>query len=178
MAALRCTQKLLTAMKAKPAAAPLQGTNVLGDWTLNLLHVRPSKLVLAVSEHDRFALVLEAAPYSLLPQRFVEALFEQLVFIGIPPDVARRECDAMQPLTITATTHYPNRLSLQANLKDYAWVVGKRLEAGKSLAEVNARLVDHIIGVDKKLQFPYRRVITALTGRVVPDRSSPINQSL
>lgn len=35
--------------------------------------------------------------------------------------VALRECDAMQLLIITSTTHYPNHLSLQANLKDYAW---------------------------------------------------------
>lgn len=43
---------------------------------LNLLHTRP-KLAVAVSEHDRFGLVLEAAPYATLPQRFVEAVFVQ-----------------------------------------------------------------------------------------------------
>ena len=48
------------------------------------------KLVLAMSEHDRFALVLEAAPYATLPLRFADALFVQLLFIGVPPDVARR----------------------------------------------------------------------------------------
>lgn len=178
MTALRCTQKLLTAMRVTPAAAPSTGRNILGDWSLNLLHVRPSKLVLAVSEHDRFALALEAAPYVTLPQRFVDAVFTQLLAIGIPPDVARRECDAMQPLTITATTHYPNRLSLQANLKDYAWHAEFMSEDGRSLGEMNARLADHIVGIDKKLQFPYMRVITALTGRVVLDRSSPIKQPL
>ena len=178
MTVLRCTQKLLTAMRVKPAAPPSSGSNVLGDWTLTLLHVRPSKLVLAVSEHDCFALALEAAPYATLQQRFVEAVFTQLIFIGIPSDVARRECEAMQPLTITATTHYPNRLSLQANLKDYAWHAEFMSEDGRPLGELNARLADHIVGIDKKLQFPYRRVITALTGRVVPDRSSPIKQPL
>lgn len=71
MTALRCTQKLLTAMEATPSAPPATGANLLGDWSLNLLHTRP-KLVVAVSEHDR--LVLEAAPYATLPQRFVESL--------------------------------------------------------------------------------------------------------
>ncbi len=164
MTALRCTQKLLTAMKMKPAAPPSPGSNVLGDWSLNLLHVRPSKLVLAVSEHHRFALVLEAAPYATLPQRLVAALFAQLLTIGIPPAVARRECDAMQPLTITATTPYPNRLSLQANLKDYAWQVELMWEErGKSLAEINARLAGHIAGINNKLQFPKTLVLAALT---------------
>ncbi|MGV8934748.1 MAG: Fic family protein [Gallionellaceae bacterium] len=164
MTALRCTQKLLTVMKVSPSAPSISGKNKLGDWTLNLLHVRPSKLVLAVSEHDRFALVLEAAPFVTLPKRFVEALFAQLVFIGIPPDVARRECDAMQSMIITATTHYSNRLSIQVHLKDYAWLVGRLLDGGKSLAEINVRLSEHLVGVDKKLQFPYQRVLAALAG--------------
>ena len=162
MTALRCTQKLLAAMRVKPAAPPSPGSNVLGDWSLNLLHVRPSKLVIAVSEHDRFALVLEAAP-ATLPQRLVEALFAQLLTLGIPSDMARRECVAMQPLIITATTPYPNRLSLQANLKDYAWLVELMWqERGKSLTEINARLADHIVGINNKLQFPKERVLAAL----------------
>lgn len=121
MTALRCTQKLLTAMKVSPSAPPALGANRLGDWSLNLLHTRP-KLVVAVSEFDRLGLVLEAAPYATLPQRFVDAVFVQLLAIGVPPDAARRERDAMQLLTVTATTPYANRLSLQANLKDYAWL--------------------------------------------------------
>ena len=164
MTVLRCTQKLLAAMRVKPAASPSPGSNVLGDWSLNLLHVRPSKLVIAVSEHDRFALVLEAAPYATLPQRLVEALFAQLLTLGIPSGVARRECVAMQPLIITATTPYPNRLSLQANLKDYAWLVESMWEErGKSLTEINARLADHIVGINSKLQFPKKRVLAVLT---------------
>ena len=163
MTALRCTQKLLTAMRVKPAVPPLPGSNVLGDWSLNLLHVRPAKLVIAMSEHDRFALVLEAAPYATLLPRLQAALFVQLLTIGVPPDVARRECDAMQPLIITATTPYPNRLSLQANMKDYAWLVTLWWEErGKTLGEINARLVDHLIGFNNDLQFPYERVLAAL----------------
>ena len=165
MTALRCTQKLLTAMKVKPSTPPPPGRNVLGDWSLNLLHVRPVKLVLAMSEHDRFALVLEAAPYATLPQRFADALFVQLLFIGVPPDVARRECDAMQPLTITATTPYANRLSLQANMKDYAWLADIWIDRhSDSIANINARLVDHLIGFGGKYKYdyPYKRVLAAL----------------
>ena len=163
MTALRCTQKLLTTIRVKPAAPPAPGRNVLGDWSLNLLHVRPSKLVLAISEHDRFALVLEAAPYATLPQRLVDALFMQLLFIGVPPDVARRECDAMQPLTITATTHYSNRRSIQANMTDYALVVEYMLEVqGAALDDVNAHLVKHLVGINGEYLRPRERVLAAL----------------
>ena len=140
MTALRCTQKLLTVMKIKPSSPPAPGANRLGDWSLNLLHTRP-KLVVAVSEHDRFGLILEAAPYATLPQRFIEAVFVQLLAIGVPHDAAQRECDAMQPLTITSTTPYPNRLSLQANLKDYAWQVEWMMDEGETLLRAGDTLV-------------------------------------
>jgi hypothetical protein len=161
MTALRCTQKLLAAMKIKPSAPPAPGANRLGDWSLNLLHTRP-KLVVAVSEHDRLGLVLEAAPYATLPQRFIEAVSMQLLAIGVPPNLARRECDAMQPLTITSTTPYANRLSLQANLKDYAlqaeWVGCD----GESLTAINARLADYIVSINGKLEFPREFVLKRL----------------
>ena len=162
MTTLRCTQKLLTAMKVAPSAPPSLGANRLGDWSLNLLHTRP-KLVIAVSEHDRFGLVLEAAPYTTLPQRFVEAVFVQLLAIGVPPDTARRECVAMQPLTITATTPYPNRLSLQANLKDYAWQAEWMIGNCETLTAINARLADFIVSINGKLEFPKKFVLKRLS---------------
>lgn len=165
MTALRCTQKLMTAMKATPSAPPAPGANRLGDWSLNLLHTRP-KLVVAVSEHDRLGLVLEAAPFATLPKRFVEAVFVQLLAIGVPPDAARRERNAMQPLIITATTPYANRLSLQANLKDYAWIAEIFWEERQvSLAELNARLADNIVSINGKLEFPRKFVLDRLAAQ-------------
>lgn len=159
MTALRCTQKLLKAMKIASSVPPLLGANRLGDWSLNLLHTRP-KLVVAVSEHDRLGLVLEAAPYVSLPQRFLNAVLAQLLAIGVPLDVARRECDAMQPLVFTTTTPYPNRLSLQANLKDYAWLAELYLaERQASLTEINVRLADNIVSINGKLEFPREFVL-------------------
>lgn len=165
MTALRCTQKLLSAMKVAPSAPPAPGANRLGDWALNLLHTRP-KLVVAVSEHDRLGLVLEAAPYATLPQRFVEAVFVQLLAIGVPPDAARRERDAMQPLIITATTPYANRLSLQANLMDYAWIAEIFWEERQvSLAAINARLADNLVSINGKLEFPREFVVNRLAAQ-------------
>lgn len=165
MAALRCTQKLLTAMKVKPFPPPAPGASRLGDWSLNLLHTRP-KLVVAVSEHDRLGLVLEAAPYATLPQRFLDAVLAQLLAIGVLPDQARRERDAMQPLTVTSTTPYANRLSLQANLKDYAWLAEiYRAERQASLAEINARLADNLVSINGKLEFPREFVLNRLAAQ-------------
>lgn len=164
MTVLRCTSKLLTAMKIAPTAPPAPGANRLGDWSLNLLHTRP-KLVVAVSEFDRLGLVLEAAPYATLPQRFPDAVLAQLLAIGVPPEVARREVAAMLPLVITATTPYANRLSLQANLKDYAWVAEIFLmQRGDPLQTINARLADHLLGIHGKLEYPRKFVLKRLAG--------------
>ena len=149
MTTLRCTQKLLTAMRMQPAAPTHSATNTLstarlGDWTLNLLHVQPVRLILAVSEHDRLGLLVEAAPFSALQQRFADALFAHLLTLGVPPDIARRECDAMQPFIITATAGYDNRLSIQSNMTDYTHLADWCLEERMQLAEINARLARQI----------------------------------
>jgi hypothetical protein len=154
MTALRCTQKLLTALKIAPSAPVGPGANLLGDWTLNLLHTRP-KLVVAISEHDRLGLVLEAAPFATLLQRFPEAVFVQLLAIGVPVDLARRERDAMQPLVVTQTTGYANRLSLQANLKEFAWVSESGQSAkNESIAATNARLAKFLVSINGNLEYP------------------------
>lgn len=165
MTALSCTQKLLVAMKVPPSPPPAPGANRLGDWMLNLLHTRP-KLVVAISEHDRLGLVLEAAPYATLPQRFVDAVLAQLLAIGVPPEQARREVAAMLPLTVTATTPYANRLSLQANLKDYAWLAEIYwAERQATLAEINERLADNIVSIDGKLEFPWKFALKRLVAQ-------------
>lgn len=150
-------------MKAEPSAPPALGMNRLGDWTLNLLHTRP-RIVVAISERDRLGLVLEAAPFTTLPQRFVESVFVQPLAIGVPPDVAQHECDAMHPLTITTTTPYPDRLSLQANLKDYAYLAELYLaERQASLAEINARLANNLVSINGKLEYPWQFALKRLT---------------
>ena len=117
-----------------------------------------------MSEHDRLGLVLEAAPFATLPQRFTEAVFVQLLAIGVPPEAARQERNAMQPLAITATTHYANRLSLQANLKDYGWQTEWMSGNGESLAEINTRLADYIVSINGKLDWPRDHVLARLSG--------------
>ena len=73
------------------------------------------------------------------------------------------ERDAMQPLSITATTPYANRRSLQANLKDYAWIAEIFLEERQSsLAEINARLADNIVSINGKLEHPREFVLRRL----------------
>ena len=152
MSALRCTQKLRSALGIKPAhaphppgsAAPAAGA-LLGDWSLNLLHLRPAKLVLAVSEHDRLGFLFDAMPFDTLPERFCAALLAHLGTLGIPPAIARRECEAMQPLTIGATTQHENRRSVQRSMSELSAIVQATLyEAPMPVATLNAYLARQI----------------------------------
>lgn len=155
MSLLRCTQKLRTALAIKPAPRPSGAPELtpppsgalLGDWTLNLLHVRPAKLVLALSEHDRLGFLLAAMPFDTLAQRFGAALYAHLVTLKIPPAVARRECDAMQPLIISATTQHQNRRSIQHSMNVLSEIVQATLyEAPMPLTTLNAHLAQQVAG--------------------------------
>ncbi len=64
--------------------------------------------------------------------------------------------------TITATTPYANRLSLQANLKEYAWQVEWMMADGATLAKINTWLSDHIVGINGKAWFPRKFVLNRL----------------
>lgn len=160
MSALRCSQKLRTAMALKPrrsseahdpddagnateAAAPSLPPAILGDWSMTLVftRMRPAKLVLAVSEHDRIGLLIEALPFATLPQRFNLALHDHLLLLGIPPAAAQQECAAMQPLRITASTGHANRRSIQQDLTDYTLRIHELLMQGEpTLARLNLDL--------------------------------------
>ncbi len=150
MSTLRCSQKLRNALGIKPAHPPgsdaaLSAGALLGDWSLNLLHLRPAKLVLAVSEHDRLGFLFEAMPFATLPERFCAALLAHLGTLGIPSAIAGRECDAMQPLTISATTRHENRRSIQHSISELSEIVQATLyEAPMPLADLNAYLARQI----------------------------------
>lgn len=100
MTDLLCTTRLLDALPAKPAPAgeAAAADNRLGTWTATLVPLRPARLVLAVSEHARLALVLSATPYESLLERFPDALYGLLLGLKLPPELARRERDALSTL--------------------------------------------------------------------------------
>ncbi|MBX3726418.1 MAG: hypothetical protein KF823_10945 [Xanthomonadales bacterium] len=97
MTTLYCTRALLDSLDAVPQPA-VASENHLGAWTATLVLLRPARLVLAVSEHGRLPLVLAAEPWSTLLERLPEALYQQLLALRVPADLARSERDQMQPL--------------------------------------------------------------------------------
>ena len=85
MVTLRCTKKLLDRLDGQPCdedAVPAS-TGRLGDWFANLLIVRRQQLVLAVSGVTLLPVLLPAATFKTLPQRFPVAVADMLVALGI-----------------------------------------------------------------------------------------------
>ena len=119
MTALRCTAKLLRAMKAAPVPDPQPAGNRLGEWTANLVRSGRVQRILAVSEPTRMAIVIDAAPYASIPVRLCEALLDALLHLGIDSRDALAEIEAMQPLQLART----RSRSVLGTLNQFAWQI-------------------------------------------------------
>jgi len=156
MTVLRCTAKLLKAMKAKPVSDPAPATNRLGEWTANLIRVSRIQLVLAVSEPTRFGIVIDAAPYATVPFRLSQQLFRALMYVGIPADLAAAEAHAMEDPEIAAS----NSRSVLGTLNQFAYMVEGYVYYGDAgtAAELTQRLAETVVLQPKHIQFPADRV--------------------
>lgn len=156
MTAFRCTAKLLKAMKTKPVADPAPASNRLGEWTANLIRVSRIHLVLAVSEPTRFAVVMDAAPYKLIPERFGHALFKALIHLEIPSDAAAAEARSMHDMQLASS----NSRSVLATLNQFAFHIESDLWHGQatSARELTERLSEVVVIKPKHIGFPADRV--------------------
>ncbi len=156
MTALRCTAKLLKAMKARPVAEPAPATNRLGEWTANLVRVERIQRVLAVSEPTRFAVVLDAAPYATVPERFSQALFKALLHLDIPADMAATEAEAVRPMELAKTSSK----SVLGTLNQFALDIESAMwqDRAHSAGELTRLLADVVVIQPKHIGFPADRV--------------------
>jgi hypothetical protein len=169
MAALRCTAKLLDAMKAEPVAQPAPSVSRLGDWTANLIRVSRVPLVLAVNDRTRFGIIMNAAPYADITFRFAEQLFKTLLRVGIPGDQAAAEAEALRPLEIAAT----HSRSVLGTLNEYAQTIRFYSQDGliASLDDIRQRLEESLVLNPKDIVYPLDRVREAFN-------LSPINRRM
>lgn len=144
MTTLFCTRELLDRLEAVPQPA-LPADNHLGAWTATVVLLRPARLVLAVSEHGRLPLVVAAEPWASLLERLPEALYQQLLALRVPAELARSERDQMQPLVPALAArhgHLDDLGPLQTELAS-AWERG----VSRSPAEL-AALLAHLPSTD------------------------------
>lgn len=156
MTALRCTAKLLKAMKATPVADPRPAGNRLGEWTANLIRTGRVQHVLAVSEPTRMGVVIDAAPYATIPIRLCDALLDALLHLEIDSRDALAEIDAMQPIQLGRT----RSRSVLGTLNQFAWQI--ECKAGRpgagTAAELTRDLARTVVLKPEHVGFPADRV--------------------
>jgi hypothetical protein len=143
-------------MRATPVAAPQPARNRLGEWTANLVRVSRIQLVIAVSEPTRFGVVMDAAPYAAVPERFQHVLFHALMHVGIPADLAAEEAEAMAPMELATS----QSRSVLGTLNQFAGYVASMLYHGQahSAAALTQRLSETVVLKPKDVGFPADRV--------------------
>lgn len=92
---LRCTRKLLKALRAPTAAEPTRASTVLGDWYANLYETRPCRLVLCLNERSLLTVLVEFGDAPQLVRAIGQSVAELLARIGVPDDSIRAEQAAM-----------------------------------------------------------------------------------
>lgn len=173
MLTLHVTRDLAKVLKLQGSTTklPSAAASALGPWSLDIVHCRPAKLVVAISATTRWSFALHAAPLATLQQRFGPALLLNLLAIGVPPDRARAEVDAHTP-TQWALGHHRGVLT-HLNQSTYKTVRGA--EDGMSLPSINRRLADNII-LKPKVAVASDEVLRALGGN--PDLQASSRRAL
>ena len=126
MTALRCTAKLLKPLKVAPEPDIPAPTNCLGDWTAHIVRYARKPFVIAVAEYSRIALILPAAPYATLVDRFLADLPYLLRYLHIPDAQIESEIAAMKPMRIAKT----NSRFVLASINNYDLMISWLLADG------------------------------------------------
>lgn len=155
MTALRCTAKLLKAMRMKPVTNPTPAQNRLGEWTANLIRVGRLQLIVAVSEPTRLGVVVDAAPYAQIAFRLKQQISKALLHIGVPADLAAQEAEALEPIEIAAS----NSRSVLATINQFAWYCECHVRDGDvaSASELTNYLTQIIVLSPKHIGMPADR---------------------
>ncbi|MGH8768861.1 MAG: DUF6933 domain-containing protein [Burkholderiales bacterium] len=140
MFTLCCTQKLLHKLRiAKPEATSMPPTNALGNWYANLIYVGRAQLVMATSERSLLTVLLPAADLrKALVTNLGELTFLLLQEIGINPDRAAEEVNAMQPALIART----ESRSVLASMNDFALALDWHWRDGLAPMEIMLRFAE------------------------------------
>lgn len=95
--------------------------------------------------------VIDAAPYATVSERFLFALHRSLITLGVPAELAAEENARMQPLLIDSA----KSRSVLSAISQIAWRIELEVRAGMhSAVQLTNDLSDNITTIDGKLDFP------------------------
>lgn len=104
-----------------------------------------------MNDRTRHLVVIEAAPYATIPERFLFALHRSLITLGVPAELAADEIVRMQPVLIDSA----KSRSVLSAISQIAWRLELEVRAGMhSAVQLTNHLSDNITTIDGKLDFP------------------------
>ena len=103
MITLRCTRKLLDLLDQVPKDDPPSPTAALGDWYANVIPTLAGDLIMFVNERTFLSVAMPVEAMEDLVPGFVTRVYNLLLMIDVPQDVARRERDELRPVTFAKT---------------------------------------------------------------------------
>lgn len=153
---LRCTAKLLKAMKAAPDPMPVPADNRLGEWAANLVRVSRTQWVVAVNEKTRLCVVIDAAPYARVPERLIAGVADSLRLLQVPDAMIEAEMAAMWPMRIAAGASR----SVLGTLNQMAVHLDADLQYGLASSDIglSRRMLRMVVLQPKHIGFPADRV--------------------
>lgn len=103
MIALRCTRKLLDLLDQAPTEDPPSATTALGDWYANVIPTVAGDLIIFVNERTFLSVALPVKARDHLVWGFVTRVYNLLLMIGVPREIARLERAELRPVVFGKT---------------------------------------------------------------------------
>jgi hypothetical protein len=140
MYTVRCTRKLLRAVRFVPGGSDRPTTTALGDWYANTLYLGRLRLIHFLSERSLLSVVIPLKPSKTCLKRHRVALIRLLRDLQLDQPLAQEELTQMESCAIGLTASRSILSSLRVLSNDAKWVLTARPET--SLPQLNLELAD------------------------------------
>jgi len=129
MYTIRCTRKLLRALKLPLTADEERTTTALGDWYANLIYFGKLRLVHFLSDRSLLSVIIPLKPGRTAFDRHRLALAQLLGGLQILPAIIEAELAEMAAYSVAPTASRSVLGSMRTLSLDTKWIIQSRPEA-------------------------------------------------
>ena len=147
MIVLRCTRKLLRLLDGAPADCIPETTAALGSWYANVVETVAGDIIVFANERSLLSVAIPIQMVDRLFAEFPARVYNLLRMIGVPTDVALRECAELETVLLARTESRSVLGSLNEITLHYQLVAERDSGRGTlSLSAVERRLSRYLHG--------------------------------
>ena len=147
MIVVRCTRKLLKLLDGTPADCVPDTSAALGNWYANVVETVAGDLIVFANERSLLSVAIPVQMADRLFTEFPARVYNLLRMIGVPTDVALRECAELESVVLARTESRSVLGSLNEIALHYQLVAERDSGRGTlSLSAVERRLSQYLHG--------------------------------